>query len=50
MTGFNIVTVIAVILVARMGVRLYSKWNELKKNTSADEEGEVEKPIDKKEN
>ncbi len=34
MTGFNIVMVIAVILFARLGVRLFTKWQELKKGTS----------------
>lgn len=30
MTGFDIVLVIAIILCARLGVRLYSKWKEMK--------------------
>jgi len=30
MTGFDIVMVIAIILFARLGVRLYSKWKEIK--------------------
>jgi hypothetical protein len=34
MTGFNIVMVIAVILFARLGVRLFTKWQELKNGTS----------------
>ena len=30
MTGFDIIMVIAIILFARLGVRLYSKWREMK--------------------
>lgn len=37
MTGFNIIMVIAIILFARLGVRLFIKWNELKK-TKPDKE------------
>jgi hypothetical protein len=29
MTGFNIVMVIAIILFARLGVRLYAKWKDI---------------------
>jgi len=37
MTGFNIVMVIAIILVARLGVRLFFKWEELK-NSDPDQD------------
>jgi hypothetical protein len=43
MTGFNIVMVIAVILFARLGVRLFSKWQELKNNISDKEGTSLEK-------
>ena len=37
MTGFNIIMVIAIILFARLGVRLYFKWDELK-NSDPDQD------------
>ena len=37
MTGFNIITVIAIILFARLGVRLFIKWKEIK-NSSPDQD------------
>lgn len=43
MTGFNIVMVIAVILFARLGVRLFTKWQELKNNDSDKEDTNLEK-------
>lgn len=43
MTGFNIVIVIAVILFARLGVRLFIKWQNLKNNTSDKEDSKSEK-------
>ncbi len=43
MTGFNIVMVIAIILFARLGVRLFSKWRELKNDTSDKEDSKSEK-------
>jgi len=43
MTGFNIIMVIAIILFARLGVRLFIKWRELNKNTSATEDSKPEK-------
>ena len=48
MSGFNIIMVIAIILFARLGIRLFSKWNELKnsppdQDTSQQEEKEESK-------
>jgi len=43
MTGFNIIMVIAIILFARLGVRLFFKWKELNKNTSDTEDSKPEK-------
>ena len=43
MTGFNIVMVIAIILFARLGIRLFSKWRELKDDTSDKEDEEQDK-------
>jgi len=40
MTGFNIVMLIAIILFARLGMRLYSKWHELKSDDSEKEENQ----------
>jgi len=37
MTGFNIIMVVAIILTARLGVRLFLKWHELN-NTDHDQE------------
>jgi hypothetical protein len=41
MTGYNIVLVLAIILFARLGVRLFVRWKQLK-NDSSDEEDELE--------
>ena len=43
MNGFDIVMVIAIILVARLGVRLVAKYFELKKGESEDRDAEWEK-------
>jgi hypothetical protein len=37
MTGFNIVMVITIILCARLGVRLFSKWKDVN-DSEADQE------------
>jgi hypothetical protein len=37
MSGFNIIMVIAVILFARLGVRLFTKWKELNKPESKED-------------
>jgi hypothetical protein len=42
MTGFNIIMVIAIILFARLGVRLFVKWKDIKKNKS-DQENSIRK-------
>lgn len=42
MTGFNIIMVIAIILFARLGVRLFIKWNELKKTKPDTEDSKPE--------
>ena len=34
MTDLNIIMVIAIILFARLGVRLFSKWQEISNSTS----------------
>jgi hypothetical protein len=41
MSGFNIIMVIAIILFARLGVRLFSKWRELKNDDSEKEDDQV---------
>jgi len=41
MTGFNIIMVIAIILFVRLGVRLFSKWRELKKEDSEKEDDQL---------
>ena len=46
MTGLNIVMVIAIILFARLGVRLFSKWRELKNDATDQEIIEQEKKSD----
>ena len=38
MTGFNIIMVLAIILFARLGVRLFVKWKQLKNESSHEEE------------
>ncbi|WP_394971206.1 hypothetical protein [uncultured Croceitalea sp.] len=38
MTTIDIITLIAIILFARLGVRLYSKYKELKKEESKNSE------------
>ncbi len=50
MTGFNIVMVIAIILFARLGVRLFSKWRELKNDASDKEDSKSEKESKRKTN
>ncbi len=42
MTGFNIIMVLAIILFARLGVRLYSKWKELKNDSTEGDEKDSE--------
>ena len=42
MTGFDIVMVIAIILFARLGMRLVSKYNEIKSEGEDEGEGEGE--------
>jgi hypothetical protein len=44
MTGFNIIMVIAIILFARLGVRLFFKWKELK-NDSVSQENKPEQEV-----
>lgn len=38
MTAFNIIILITIILVARLGIRLYIKWRQIK-NDEKDQEG-----------
>ncbi|MCZ4409134.1 hypothetical protein O3Q51_09955 [Cryomorphaceae bacterium 1068] len=42
MTGFNIILVFAIILFARLGVRLFVKWKQLKNESSHDEDEKKE--------
>jgi hypothetical protein len=39
MTGYNIVLVLAIILFARLGVRLFVRWKQLKNDSSDEEDG-----------
>lgn len=50
MTGFNIIMVIAVILFARLGVRLFFKWKEIKNSTPDQDSSEGEKNLKSKSN
>ena len=43
MNGFNIVLVFAIILCARLGIRLISKWKELNNNSPDQEDSDQEK-------
>ena len=43
MTGFNIITVIAIILFARLGVRLFFKWREIKNSPPDQDSSKQEK-------
>ena len=50
MTGFNIVMVIAIILFARLGVRIFFKWRELENDASDNEDSKSEKESKRKTN
>lgn len=42
MSGLNIVTVIAIILFARLGVRLVTRYNKMKKEVDNNESNDID--------
>ena len=47
MTGFNIVMVIAIILFARLGMRLFLKWKELENSDPGQQNSQQKKELDR---